>query len=202
VTDFAAIEHVAQATADRVRTVAREEFKELLSEVESRLGGKIDELKSAVGDLRSQVTTLQLRHGPRVIAVGPNDKQARVLVVDDNVPLLHAFRAQLENSGLEVLSTDTVSEAARYLQDDPAVEVAIVDIAMPKNGHTLLEHVRQNHPGVEVIMTSGIDLDPDRARRAGAFGFLPKPFELTQAVLMIEKAAEHRRLKLAAGLRG
>lgn len=197
---FSAIEHVANATAERVRQVAREETRELLSEVERRLGAKIDRLQKAVGDLSDKVTTHQLRSSERVIAVGPNDKQARVLVVDDNVDLVRVFRLQLEEAGLEVLSADTVAEAVNLLAEDPAIEVAVFDVAMPKNGHTLLEHVRENHPAVEVILTSGRDLDPAHARRAGAFCFLPKPFELTQAILMIEKAAEHRRLKVAAKL--
>ena len=125
----------------------------------------------------------------------------RVLVVDDNPELCRAFVRILESAGMTVSSATSGLSAAAVLDGDSSIEVVFADIAMPKNGYTLLEHVRKNFPIIEVVMTSGFDTEADMARQLGAFAFLPKPFSLSQARLVVERAAEFRRLKLAA-LRG
>jgi DNA-binding NtrC family response regulator len=120
-----------------------------------------------------------------------------VLVVDDFPPLRRALVKILTSSGMLVCDAEDGVAAAEILANDRQLEVVIADISMPKNGYTLLEHVRKHFPTIEVVMTSGYDLDHSRARELGAFGFLPKPFDVTMAVMLVERAVELRRLKLA-----
>ena len=76
--------------------------------------------------------------------------------------------------------------------------MALVDLMMPKvGGLELLEHVRDKHDGVEVVMMTAFgDVETAvKAVRAGAYHFLTKPFRSNdEVVLTVTKAAERRRL--------
>jgi two-component system nitrogen regulation response regulator GlnG len=74
-------------------------------------------------------------------------------------------------------------------QSTPAV--IITDIRMPDiNGLDLLAKIHANHPNLPVIvMTAHSDLDAAvHAYQAGAFEYLPKPFDLDEVLITLEKA--------------
>jgi two-component system nitrogen regulation response regulator GlnG len=63
--------------------------------------------------------------------------------------------------------------------------VLVSDIRMPgRSGLELLQAVKQRHPAVPVIvMTAYSDLDSAVAAfQGGAYEYLPKPFDIDQAV--------------------
>lgn len=121
--------------------------------------------------------------------------EGRVLIVDDNRDVLEAIRRILAAPGLVTYSAISGQEASDIL-DRVDIDVVVTDLAMPKNGYTLLRHVREHHTDVEVIVTSGYDVDQaNEAKGLGAFGFISKPFHVTQMLWMVEKAVELRRLK-------
>ena len=73
-------------------------------------------------------------------------------------------------------------------------EVIISDIRMPQmDGMTLLEKVNQQHPDIPVIiMTAHSDLDSAvNAYQGGAFEYLPKPFDIDEAVTLSKRALSH-----------
>lgn len=189
-------EAVAEKTAQRVREGLREELDER--------DGKLRDLwRRDLGRLRDDLTTHRLLEDLKGSgAADQGGAPVRVLVVDDSPELCRVFARVFESAGMTVSQAGSGVEAAGLLAVDTAIEVIVADISMPKNGYTLLDHVRKHFPIIEVIMTSGYDTEADRARSMGAFAFLPKPFNMSQAVLMVERAAEFRRLKLAATSRG
>ena len=71
-------------------------------------------------------------------------------------------------------------------------DVLITDVRMPgTEGLRLLEIARRDHPGLPVIvMTAHADLDHAvAAYRGGAFEYLPKPFDIDEAVALVRRAA-------------
>ena len=54
-------------------------------------------------------------------------KRKTVLIIEDEKPLLNAIRIKLENSGFDVLTTRTVEQALRYMEDIPQVDVIWLD---------------------------------------------------------------------------
>lgn len=186
-------EAVASKTAERVREGLHEQLNERDENLRRLWRQDLAQLRD---DLTAKSLLSELLEP--VTEVAP----VRVLVVDDYPEIRNAFVRIFTKSGMVVQEAKSGIEAADLLDRDPLIEVVLADVSMPKNGYTLLEHVRKTYPIVEVVMTSGYDLDTERARKLGAFGFLPKPFNLSQAVLLVERAAEFRRLKMAATSRG
>ncbi len=193
-------EYVAEQTAARLAQQFRDDFQRELNERENELRRL---WKADLGQLRDDLTAKSLladipRHVPSTDASEP----IHVMVVDDYPEIRRAFVRTLTVAGMVVSSAEDGPSAATLLEKDHRVEVLIADVSMPKNGYTLLEHVRKHFPVIEVVMTSGIDTEVSKARKLGAFAFLPKPFQMQQAIMLVERAAEFRRYKLSATSKG
>jgi len=86
-----------------------------------------------------------------------------------------------------------VMEALEREQPD----VVLTDIRMPGvDGLDLLRQIKARHPGLPVIiMTAHSDLDSAvSAFHGGAFEYLPKPFDLDEAVAQVTRACRRGRL--------
>ncbi len=73
-------------------------------------------------------------------------------------------------------------------------DVIISDIRMPgASGLDLLARIREQHPRLPVIiMTAHSDLDSAVASyQGGAFEYLPKPFDVDEAVSLVKRANQH-----------
>jgi DNA-binding NtrC family response regulator len=131
------------------------------------------------------------------------DGPPRVLIVDDEPTLRRSLSRLLQSRGMAVLTADDGASAIELLSKE-TVDVMLVDLMMPKvGGLELLEHVREKHVGVEVIMMTAFgDVETAvKAVRAGAYHFLTKPFRSNdEVVLTVSKAAERRRLVDRAAL--
>ncbi len=103
----------------------------------------------------------------------------------------------LSTGGMETLLAKDAEAALETLSRE-RVHVALVDQMMPRmSGLELLERIRAEHPGVEVIMMTAFgDVElAVKSVRAGAYDFLEKPFRSNdEVVLTISKAAERQRL--------
>lgn len=194
--ELALAEAVAEKTAERMRAGLKEEL--------DARDARLRQLwKQDMSTLRDDLTTKRLLEDLKGASMESGiGSPVRVLVVDDYPEIRHAFVRIFTSHGMLIREAASSTEAVGILESDSMVEVVLTDISMPKNGYTLLEHVRKAHPAIEVIMTSGLESEADRARQLGAFGFLPKPFNMSQAVLLVERAAEFRRLKLATTSKG
>ncbi len=73
-------------------------------------------------------------------------------------------------------------------------DVLLSDIRMPgMDGLALLKQIKQRHPMLPVIiMTAHSDLDAAvSAYQQGAFDYLPKPFDIDEAVALVDRAISH-----------
>ena len=87
---------------------------------------------------------------------------------------------------------ETVLHALR--RDEP--DVLVTDIRMPgRSGLDLLDEIRTRRPKLPVIvMTAHSDLDSAvAAYQGGAFEYLPKPFDIDQAVELVRRAATQQQ---------
>ena len=118
----------------------------------------------------------------------------QIWVVDDDHSIRWVLERALVRAGFEVRTFAQVDEVLAALAvSEPAVLVS--DIRMPgASGIELLYQVRQRRPTLPVIiMTAYSDLDSAvSAFQAGAFEYLPKPFDLMQAVALVQRAAQGR----------
>ena len=111
---------------------------------------------------------------------------ARVLIVDDDKPVLIFLRTILEQADHEVFSAEDGEEAVREYRGK-AIEVVITDLQMPKvHGLELITVLRDLSPRPAIIAISGTGSDQlDMAQAVGADATLIKtvdPYELLSAV--------------------
>ena len=74
-------------------------------------------------------------------------------------------------------------------------DVIVTDIRMPDmNGLELIERLASTHPEIPaIVITAHSDLDSAvSAYKSGAFEYLPKPFDIDEAVELVARAARHR----------
>ena len=123
-----------------------------------------------------------------------------IWIVDDDPSIRFVLEKALARENLPTRSFTHPREVLDALADiavgDPArqgPQALVSDIRMPGgSGLQLLEQVRQQQPGLPVIiMTAYSDLDSAvSAFQRGAFEYLPKPFDLPKAVELIRRAVE------------
>jgi DNA-binding NtrC family response regulator len=105
-------------------------------------------------------------------------KQTRILIVDDDPLILELVAEQLGEHGYSVATAGGVEAAMAVLAAEAPVLV-LADIRMtPRDGFDLLGEVRGRFPKIPVVLMSSL-FPPGaaaRASRAGAAGFLRKPF--------------------------
>ena len=126
----------------------------------------------------------------RAPEASPRSPVVRVALVDDDPFVLTALRSYLStHEGIEIASTFTrAADALAFLRDVP-VDVLLTDVRMPgMDGLELLGWVRQERPGIAVVVLTSFDDDQAMltALSASANGFLLKdsaPEEIIRAVL-------------------
>jgi DNA-binding NtrC family response regulator len=121
---------------------------------------------------------------------------ARVLVVEDDREMGELLRERLGRRGLEVrVETGAEAALARLALED--FDAVVTDVRMPgPSGIELCERVVAGHPDVPVLVVTALgSLETAiAAMRAGAYDFLPKPFELEELWLRLERGFQQRRL--------
>ena len=122
-----------------------------------------------------------------------------VWIVDDDRSIRWVFEKALSREGIAYNSFATAREALDALAG-AAPQVLISDIRMPgQSGIELLQEVKQKHPAVPVIvMTAYSDLESAVAAfQGGAYEYLPKPFDVDQAVELIRRALDESQREQA-----
>ena len=117
-----------------------------------------------------------------------------ICVIDDDSSIRWVLDKALGNAGLQVAQFDSADSALRAIgKQEPAV--IVTDIRMPgMDGLALLKHIHGRYPDLPVIiMTAHSDLDSAvAAYKGGAFEYLPKPFDVDEAVALVTRALELR----------
>lgn len=117
-----------------------------------------------------------------------------VWIVDDDRSIRWVLEKTLSREGIPFKSFASATEAlAQLAQEAAPPQVLLSDIRMPgQSGLDLLQQVKTRYPQVPVIiMTAYSDLESAVAAfQGGAFEYLPKPFDVDQAVELIRRAVD------------
>ncbi|MPZ19089.1 MAG: response regulator [Luteitalea sp.] len=121
----------------------------------------------------------------------------RILVADDHDSLRHGLGEALADAGHEVVEARNGNDALARLHERH-FDVVVSDLKMGgSDGLEVLRTARMLHPscGVIVMTAFGSVNTAVEAMRHGAFDYVPKPFEIEEMEVKVEKALEHRRLQ-------
>lgn len=116
-----------------------------------------------------------------------------VWIVDDDRSIRWVLEKALQQEGMTTVAFENADSVMNRLgRQQP--DVIISDIRMPgASGLDLLSRIREVHPRLPVIiMTAHSDLDSAVASyQGGAFEYLPKPFDVDEAVALVKRAGQH-----------
>jgi len=118
---------------------------------------------------------------------------SKVWVIDDDHSIRWVLEKALQRVQMEVTGFSDASEALDALQHERP-DVIISDIRMPgMDGLVFLERIQERYKDLPVIiMTAHSDLESAvSAFHGGAFEYLPKPFDIDEAIEQVRRACRH-----------
>jgi DNA-binding NtrC family response regulator len=121
----------------------------------------------------------------------------KLLIVDDEEKFLESIAKRLEMRDFDV-RTATRGEQAIEIAREEKFDLALLDLKMPgMDGKQVLEILKKEHKHIEVIILTGhgsVDSAVD-CTKLGAFGYLPKPYELEKLLETLQRAFQVRMEK-------
>ena len=119
---------------------------------------------------------------------------ARILVVDDEpdleVLISQRFRRQIRDGSFSFIFAEDGVSALAVLAADPAIDMVVTDINMPRmDGLTLLVRLQEREDNMATVIVSAYgDMANIRtAMNRGAFDFLTKPIDFGDLEMTIDK---------------
>ena len=121
-------------------------------------------------------------------------KVHKVWVADDDSAIRVVLEESLSSSGFDVKTFSSGDDVVNELTND-SPDLLLTDVQMPGMlGYDLLKHINDNHENIPVIiMTAFTDMQAAvDSYGGGAFEYIPKPFDLDEAVQIINRALEDK----------
>ena len=118
-----------------------------------------------------------------------------VWVADDDRSIRWVLERTLQKADIATRSFETADQVIAALRSEQP-DALMTDIRMPgTDGLVLLERMQREHPTIPVIiMTAHSDLESAvSAYQGGAFEYLPKPFDVNEALELVRRACKMRR---------
>jgi two-component system NtrC family response regulator len=123
-------------------------------------------------------------------------EEARILIMDDEEQERRRMEQYLVQKGYDVLAVGTVADAVAAIRRD-RYDVFLTDCNIPGvDALRTSDEARRINPDVAVIIMTafGTIETAVKAIKSGAYDYLPKPIDLDQLVLLIERISERRDL--------
>jgi len=125
----------------------------------------------------------------------PNETKGTVLVVDDEEPVRNIAQELLRYLGYAVVPAASGEEAVRMVREGLRPDLVLLDVIMPGwSGAETLSMLREIDAELPILITTGYS---DRAAneafvKAGADGFVPKPYGISTLARALGTAAGKR----------
>ena len=122
-------------------------------------------------------------------------KLPKIWIADDDEAIRIVLEEGLKSTGLEI-STYADGESLIMALEDDKPDLIISDIKMPgMHGYDLLKHIKNNYEKLPVIiMTAFTDMQAAiDSYGGGAFEYIPKPFDLEEAIAIVNKALDENK---------
>ena len=116
----------------------------------------------------------------------------KIWIADDDEAIRLVLEESLSSAGFKTKSFSSADDLVKNLQDTQP-DLIITDVQMPGMlGYDLLKHISNNFEKLPVIvMTAFADMQAAiESFGGGAFEYIPKPFDLEDAIKIIERALE------------
>ena len=124
-----------------------------------------------------------------------NNRNYKVLVVDDSIPMRNRVKAMLQSQQFQVLAAAHGEEALKYFEEYPDIKLVVTDYHMPViDGMELVLKLRETYSKNElaIIALTSNEEDAVAARflKHGATDFIVKPFGKEEMVCRVNNSIE------------
>ncbi len=116
----------------------------------------------------------------------------RVLIIDDERPVLMTLEALLKRHGYQVETAPTATQGLKVLKSKSPTLV-LLDLRLPDaDGLEMLERIKSELPKVQVIILTAHDSlhNAIESIKRGAYHFISKPYAPEELLSLVEKALE------------
>src|SRR5213593_3519367 len=120
----------------------------------------------------------------------------RILIIDDERPILLTLEALLSRHGFETETAATAAAGLKALKNK-AASLVLLDLRLPDaDGLEMLDRIKTGLPEVPVIILSAHDTlnNAIESIKRGAFHFISKPYAPEELLSLVEKALEKQSL--------
>src|SRR5207245_4885462 len=120
----------------------------------------------------------------------------RILIIDDQRPILMTLEALLKRHDYEVDTAPTWSQGLTLLKSEsPAL--LLLDLQLPDaDGLEVLDQIKTEFPGTQIIILTAHDSlhNAIESIKRGAYHFISKPYAPEELLSLVEKALEKQSL--------
>jgi DNA-binding NtrC family response regulator len=120
-----------------------------------------------------------------------NNTEKSILIIDDEEQILKLSVKMLSKYGYKVLSSNNTEEALTlYKNNIGQISIVILDMIMPgMTWKRTLGKLIDINSEIKVLITSGFSetIEKEETNKYGAFGFLAKPYSISQLIDIIEE---------------
>src|SRR5213595_4148027 len=123
-------------------------------------------------------------------------KNHRILIIDDERPILITLEALLQRHGYQVDTAPTASQGLKLLKTK-SPSLVLLDLQLPDaEGLEMLERIKTELPQVQVIILTAHDSlnNAIESIKRGAYHFISKPYAPEELLSLVEKALEKQSL--------
>jgi DNA-binding NtrC family response regulator len=120
----------------------------------------------------------------------------RVLIIDDERPVLMTLEALLTRRGYQVDTASTASQGLKLLRSKPP-SLVLLDLQLPDaDGLETLDRIKTELPQIQVIILTAHDSlhNAIESIKRGAYHFISKPYAPEELLSLMEKALEKQFL--------
>jgi two-component system, OmpR family, response regulator VicR len=123
--------------------------------------------------------------------------ETKLLLVDDEEAFVAAMEKRLTMMNVEITTAYTGEEGLRKLEEDPDIDVVLLDVKMPGiDGIATLREIKTKHPMTEVTMLTGHATVESviEGMKLGASDYLVKPCDIDELVAKVEEAKNKKKI--------
>jgi CheY-like chemotaxis protein len=113
-----------------------------------------------------------------------------VLIVDDDMRNIFALATVLDAHGMVILSAENGRDAIRLVENDPEIDIVLMDIMMPEmDGMETMRQMRRLPRGKELpliaVTAKAMKGDREKCIEAGAWDYLSKPVDTAYLLVVL-----------------
>ncbi len=114
----------------------------------------------------------------------------KALIVDDDMRNIFALATLLDDQGMVIVSADNGGDAIRIVQDDPSIDIVLMDIMMPEtDGIATMKAIRKLERGknlpIVAVTAKAMKGDREKCIEAGAWDYMSKPVDTARMLVVL-----------------